>query len=177
MSSWIYLQVHMLCILTFRFKWISQQYLFSLQSYFTVSYLHLLHINPIFFFFFSVFVFVNNLIFFSFLLPVEFFPFPLPLPSPLSLFSLSQYLLLTLLLLLYSTISLLLFIFHPSLHLVGPGFESLCRLNSEGITAVYGALGAVAVRAENALMFTQVLICLTTLNYNHSSSHCSYCII
>lgn len=130
-----------------------------------------------FFFFFSVFVFVNNLIFFSFLLPVEFFPFPLPLPSPLSLFSLSQYLLLTLLLLLYSTISLLLFIFHPSLHLVGPGFESLCRLNSEGITAVYGALGAVAVRAENALMFTQVLICLTTLNYNHSSSHCSYCII
>ena len=105
MSSWIYLQVHMLCILTFRFKWISQQYLFSLQSYFTVSYLHLLHKNPIFFLFFSVFVFVNNLIFFSFLLPVEFFPFPLPLPlpfplpfpSPLSLFSLSQYLLLTLL--------------------------------------------------------------------------------
>ena len=31
-----------------------------------------------------------------------------------------------------------------------------CRLNSDGITAVYNALGSLAVRAENVHMFTQV---------------------
>ena len=35
--------------------------------------------------------------------------------------------------------------------------DMCCRLNSDGITAVYHALGSIAVRAENVHMFTQVL--------------------